>query len=87
MVYPETTMTDDIWLQHAGATCLGPSDILSQLISRYASSAAKDSSFADKRALRQTIEEIAMLRRVNKELRARNTRLLSKIQEHEAREY
>jgi len=80
-------VSDDAWLQHAGTKCLGPSDILSQLISRYASSKAKDSAFADQRALRQTIEEITMLRGANKELRERNTKLLSQLQEYEAREY
>lgn len=102
-------------LEHARSKCLGPSDILTQLISRYASHKAKDSAFADQRALMETITEIAVLRGVNKELRetitvliaerdrqteiivtlrqelkeakARNTMYLSKIQEHEAREY
>ena len=74
-------------LEHARSKCLGPSDILTQLISRYASHKAKDSAFADQRALMETITEIAVLRGANKELRERNVKLLSKLQEHEAREY
>ncbi len=80
-------MQDDHWLEHARSKCLGPSDILSQLISRYASHKARDSSFADQRALMETITEIAILRGSNKELRDRNTKLLSQLQEYEAREY
>jgi len=94
-------VTNDNWLQEASDRCTSAADILSQLISRYASSAAKDSSFTDKRALRQTIEEITnlraecsrqtevivTLRQELKEAKARNTMYLSKIQEFEAREY
>ena len=94
-------MTNDNWLQEASDRCTSAADILSQLISRYSSSAAKDSSFTDKRALRQTIEEITnlraecsrqtevivTLRQELKEAKARNTMYLSKIQEFEAREY
>jgi hypothetical protein len=93
--------TEGAWLEHARARCDGTADILSELISRYASSKAKDSAFTDQRALRQTIEEIASLRAERdrqteviitlrqdlKEAKARNTMYLSKIQEHEAREY
>ena len=93
-------MSEDI-LAFARTKCLGPSDILTQLISRHASHKAKDSAFADQRALRQTIEEIASLRAERdrqteiivtlrqelKEAKARNTMYLSKIQEFEAREY
>lgn len=80
-------MQDDHWLEHARSKCLGPADILTQLISRYASHKARDSSFADQRALMETITEIAILRGCNKELRDRNTKLLSQLQEYEAREY
>ena len=95
------TNTVGTWLEYARERCRGAADILSQLISRYASSTAKDSSFADKRALREAIEDIAnlraecsrqteviiTLRQELKEAKARNTMYLSKIQEFEAREY
>ena len=91
----------DNWLQEACNRCTSAADILSQLVSRYSSSAAKDSSFTDKRALRETIEEITNLRAERdrqteiiitlrqelKEAKARNTLYLSRIQESEAREY
>jgi hypothetical protein len=94
-------VSTDNWLQEASNRCTSVADILTQLISRYSSSAAKDSSFADKRALRETIEEITNLRAecsrqteiiitLRKELmqaKARNILYLSKIQEFEAREY
>ena len=74
-------------LELARMLCRGPGDILSQLLSRYASHKAKDSAFADQRALLQTIGEIAALRNRNVELNNRNTMLLSQLQEYEAREY
>ena len=93
--------TEGAWLEHARERCDGAADILSELISRYASSKAKDSAFADRTSLMRTIHEIAglraerdrqteiiiTLRQELKEAKARNTLYLSRIQESEAREY
>jgi uncharacterized membrane protein YccC len=83
----EEQVSDDSILELARKHCLGADDILSQLLSRYASHKAKDSAFTDQRALLQTIEEIASLRNRVVELKNRNTKLLSQLQEYEAREY
>ena len=79
-------MSEDI-LSFARAKCLGPSDILTQLISRHASHKAKDSAFTDEAALLQTITTIAVLRDQLEETKKRNIKLLSQLQEYEAREY
>jgi hypothetical protein len=74
-------------LTYARTKCLGPADILTQLISRYASHKAKDSAFTDEAALLQTITTIAVLRDQLQDAKKRNVQLLSKLQEYEAREY
>lgn len=79
-------MSEDI-LAFARTKCLGPADILTQLISRHASHKAKDSAFTDEAALLQTITTIAVLRDQLEEAKKRNVKLLSQLQEYEAREY
>lgn len=79
-------MSEDI-LSFARTKCLGPADILTQLISRHASHKAKDSAFTDQVALLQTIITIATLRDQLDEAKKRNVKLLSQLQEYEAREY
>jgi hypothetical protein len=79
-------MTEEQILTNANLLTTGAADILSNLISRYASHKAKDSAFTDQRALLQTIDEIASLRAKVKELRYRNARLLSQMQETEVRD-
>lgn len=79
-------MSEDI-LSFARTKCLGPADILTQLISRHASHKAKDSAFTDEAALLQTISTIAVLRDQLDEAKKRNVKLLSQLQEYEAREY
>jgi len=94
-------MTEEEILEYARKHCKNSADILSQLLSRYASHKAKDSAFADQRALLWTIAEIAELRQKKEnalnavdsmalqiaDLKVRNLKLLSQLQEYEAREY
>ena len=80
-------MSNECWLEHARTRCLGPADILTQLISRHASHKAKDSVFTDEASLIQTITTIAVLRDKLEEAKKRNVQLLSQLQEYEAREY
>jgi hypothetical protein len=80
-------VSNECWLEHARTRCLGPADILTQLISRHASHKAKDSAFTDEASLIQTITTIAVLRDQLEEAKKRNVKLLSQLQEYEAREY
>ena len=94
-------MNDERILERARLDCWSASCVLTKAISRYASHVAKDSAFPDRDALLEIIAEISNRRQevmtlvsVNekltaelKSLKERNTRLLSQLQEHEAREY
>jgi len=94
-------VNDELILERARRDCWSASCVLTKAISRYASHVAKDSAFPDRDALLEIIAEISnrrqevmcqteiiiTLRQELKEAKARNTLLLSKIQEHEAREY
>lgn len=53
----------------ARTKCLGPDDILNQLISRYASNKAKDYDFTEQAELLQIITTIAVLRAERDEAR------------------
>jgi hypothetical protein len=49
-------------LDHARPYCAGTTDILTELLSRFASRKAQDSAFTDRVSLLRTIHEIATLR-------------------------